>query len=148
MPWTERRLKNRRQGEKMSELASFPSPRAKARFSASSFCALTLKTAGRLLRLLVKPRSLIERCSIGWSAIGLQGWPRSRVSRGSTAVADASFRLGVPQDNRYMRSALLTGRHQTELMLRPAAAERQMETENALIGVNVASRHQSIRGVK
>ena len=35
-----------------------------------------------------------------------------------------------------MRSALQTGRHQTELML---AAERQMETENALIGVNVAA---------
>jgi outer membrane protein TolC len=38
-----------------------------------------------------------------------------------------------------VRSALLTGRHQTELMLRPAAAERQMETENALIEPNVAA---------
>ena len=32
---------------------------------ASSFCALNSRTAGGLLRLLVKPRSLIERCSIG-----------------------------------------------------------------------------------
>ena len=69
----------------------FPSPLAKARFSASSFCELTSRTAGRSPRLLAKPRSLIERSSIGWSAIGLPGWPRSRVSRGSTAVADASF---------------------------------------------------------
>jgi hypothetical protein len=35
----------------------FSESRAKARFQHSSFCALTLRTAGRLL---VKPRSLIE----------------------------------------------------------------------------------------
>jgi hypothetical protein len=78
-----------------SECLSWPrflSPPAKARFSASSFCALTSRTAARLLRLLVKPRSLIQHCSIGWSAIGLPGWPRSRVSPGSIAVVDASFR--------------------------------------------------------
>jgi hypothetical protein len=46
--------------DEMSELASFSESRAKARFSASSFCALTLRTPGRLLRLLAKPRSLIE----------------------------------------------------------------------------------------
>jgi len=40
----------------------FPSRLDGARFSASSFCALTSRTAGRLLRLLAKPSSLIERC--------------------------------------------------------------------------------------
>lgn len=42
----------------MPELARFPSPRAKARFSASSFCGLTLRTASRSLRLLVKQHLL------------------------------------------------------------------------------------------
>jgi hypothetical protein len=50
----------------------FPTPRAKARFSASSFCALTSRTAGHLLRLLAKPKFLIEPSSIGWSAIGFR----------------------------------------------------------------------------
>jgi hypothetical protein len=77
----------------MPELARFPSPPAKVRFSAFSFCALTSRTVGRLLRLLVKLISLIERCSIGWNAIGLPEWSRSRVNRGSTVVVDASFRL-------------------------------------------------------
>ena len=64
----------------MSELASFSEPRAKARFSASNFCALTLRTAGRLLRLLVKPRSLIETLQYWlerYRTIGLLGWPKA-----------------------------------------------------------------------
>ena len=76
-------LRGRAKNSRCLSWLRFPSPRAKARFSASSFCALTSRTAGRLRRLLVKPRSLIERCSIDWSAIGLPSWPRSRVSRGS-----------------------------------------------------------------
>ena len=78
-------LRGRAKNSRSLSWLRFPTPRAKARFSASSFCALTSRTAGHLLRLLAKPRFLIERCSIGWSAIGLPGWPRSRVSRGSTA---------------------------------------------------------------
>jgi hypothetical protein len=62
----------------MSELASFSESCAKARFNASSFCALTLRTAGRLLRLLVKPRSLIET---------LQYWLERHRTSGLAALA-------------------------------------------------------------
>ena len=55
----------------------FPSPLAKARFSASNFCELTSRTAGRSPRLLAKPRSLIERSSIGWSAGFLPRMPET-----------------------------------------------------------------------
>jgi len=61
--------------------ASFSEFRAKARFSASSFCALTLRTAGRLLRLLVKPRSSYRKAAVLAGAIGLLGWQRSRRQR-------------------------------------------------------------------
>jgi hypothetical protein len=54
-------LRGRAKNSRCLSWLRFPTPRAKARFSASSFCALTSRTAGRLLRLLVKPRSLIER---------------------------------------------------------------------------------------
>jgi len=74
----------------MPELASFPEflrQRALPSLARSPRGRL-----GRLLRLLEKQTSLIEHCSIGWSATGLPVWRRSGVSHGSIAVVKETFK--------------------------------------------------------
>jgi hypothetical protein len=48
----------------VEELACLSEASVDVRLSALNFCALTLRTVDRSPRLLGKPGSLIERCSI------------------------------------------------------------------------------------
>jgi hypothetical protein len=68
----------------------FPSPRAKSRFSASSFCALTLEDGRSLAAIAREANIFLSNAAVLAGALShLPGWPPLRASRRSLT------RLGI-----------------------------------------------------